>query len=469
MLNLFLFHRDLRIIDNTTLIEQIKEEKKITPIFIFTPEQINPKENKYFSNNSVQYMIESLKELSEEISKKGGKLYFLYGNTLEILKKINQKEKINSIGFNMDYTPYARKRDDEIEKWCKNEKITFYKKEDIPLYDFINGETLKKDGKPYLVYTPFMKFVSSKLEVRPINTFSSFSFEKNKNIEKMVMKEKLDSFYKPNSSLNIKGGRSYSLEILKKLKDFKNYNKCRNYFSYSTTKLSAPLKFNVISIREVYWDIVKQLGKNSGLIRELIFRDFYMNIVYYFPHTLEGQIKKGGNKSFRREYDSIQWDKNSSLFQKWKKGETGFPIVDASMRQMNNIGYMHNRGRMIVSNFLVKDFHLDWKLGEQYFAQTLEDYDPINNSSGWQWSTGNGTDAQPYFRIFNPWTQQKDYDPECKFIKEWIPELESIPPKDIHLWFKEDIRKKYSSISYPSPIIIHDEERKKTLELYKKI
>ena len=191
-----------------------------------------------------------------------------------------------------------------------------------------------------------------------------------------------------------------------------------------------------------------------------------MNIVYYFPQTLEGQIKKGGNKSFRREYDSITWSKSSSLFQKWKDGKTGFPIVDASMRQMNQSGYMHNRGRMVVSNFLVKDLHLDWKLGEQYFAQTLEDYDPINNNSGWQWSTGNGTDAQPYFRIFNPWTQQKDYDFECKYIKEWIPELESVPPKDIHLWFKEDIQKKYS-ISYPPPIVNHDEERKKTLEIYK--
>jgi len=192
-----------------------------------------------------------------------------------------------------------------------------------------------------------------------------------------------------------------------------------------------------------------------------------MNIIYYFPRTLEGQIKKGKNKSFRKEYDSISWKKNSSLFKRWKEGKTGFPVVDAGMRQMNKTGYMHNRCRMIVSNFLVKDLHLDWRVGEQYFAQTLEDYDPINNSSGWQWSTGNGTDAQPYFRIFNPWIQQEDYDLDCKYIKEWIPELESVPSKDIHQWYKEEIRKKYSSISYPSPIVHHDTERKKTLEIYK--
>lgn len=468
MTNLFLFHRDLRLFDNTTLIEQIKQEKKVIPIFIFTPEQINPNENKYFSNHSVQYMIESLKELSQEISKKGGEFYFLYGDTLEVLKKIHRMEKINSIGFNMDYTPYARKRDDSIEKWCKDEKITFYKKEDFPLYDFINGETLKKDKKPYLVYTPFMKFVSSKLKVRPINTFSSFLFEKSPKIKKISLHEnKVDTFYKKNPNLNTKGGRSHSLEILKNIKNFKKYNQCRNYLFYKTTKLSSSLKYNTVSIREVYWTILKQLGKKSGLIREFIFRDFYMNIIYYFPQTLEGQIQKGKNKSFRKEYDSISWKKNSSLFKKWQEGKTGFPVVDAGMRQMNKIGYMHNRCRMIVSNFLVKDLHLDWRLGEQYFAQTLEDYDPINNSSGWQWSTGNGTDAQPYFRIFNPWTQQEDYDPYCKYIKEWIPELESVPPKEIHQWYKEEIRKKYSSISYPPPIINHDTERKKTLEMYK--
>lgn len=470
MSNIFIFHRDLRMEDNTTLIHQLKETKQnIIPIFIFTPEQIEPSKNKYFSNNSVQFMIESLIELSQEISKRGGKLYFLKGNTLEILKKIHEKVKINSIGYNIDYTPYAQKRNNTIEKWANEKKITLYRKEDYALYDFLDGQTLKKDKKPYLVYTPFMKFVSSSLQVRPVDSFTKFSFEKNSHLDSMSLREDtLHQFYSVNEKINIKGGRKGGQLILNTMGKFKDYEKKRNFLTYQTTQLSAHLHFTTVSVREVYFSILKKLGKGSGIIRELIFRDFYMNIVYYFPHTLSGQIKKGGNKSFRQEYDKIQWDINKKLLDLWKKGNTGFPVVDAAMRQMNTTGFMHNRCRMIVSNFLVKDLHLDWKLGEQYFAQTLEDYDPINNSSGWQWSTGNGTDAQPYFRIFNPWTQQKDYDNQCEYIKYWIPELKDVPSVDIHKWWDETTQKKHSTLSYPKPCVVHDVERKKTLEMYKK-
>jgi deoxyribodipyrimidine photo-lyase len=470
MSNLFIFHRDLRLTDNTTLIHQLSETKEnVIPIFIFTPEQIDRTKNKYFSNNSVQFMIESLLELSNEITKKGGTLYFFKGDTLDILKKINEKVSIKSIGYNIDYTPYSKQRDKQIEKWCKSNQISLYQKEDYALYDFLDGQTLKKDKKPYLVYTPFMKFVSSSLKVRSVNTFTHFQFEKHSNLNSFSLKEiDLKQFYSVNEKINVKGGRVEGQSILDNLGKFKDYEKKRNILTYQTTHLSAYLHFTTCSIREVYWAIVKKLGKSSGILRELIFRDFYMNIVHYFPHTLEGQMKKGGNKSFRLEYDKIQWNKNKVLFEKWKNGKTGFPVVDAAMRQMNTTGFMHNRCRMIVSNFLVKDLHLDWKEGERYFATQLEDYDPINNSSGWQWSTGNGTDAQPYFRIFNPWTQQKDYDSQCEYIKHWLPELETVPPSDIHKWWDEKVRSKYSSNSYPSPIVNHDIERKKTLELYKK-
>lgn len=470
MSNIFIFHRDLRLVDNTTLIHQCLETKEhIIPIFIFTPEQIEKTKNKYFSNNSVQFMMESLLELSNEIAKKGGSLYFFKGDTINMLKKIHQKISIKTIGYNIDYTPYARKRHEAIQKWCESSNITLYYKEDYPLYDFMEGQTLKKDKKPYLVYTPFMRFVSTSLKVRPVNTYSKFQFEKRSTLDSFSLKESsLKQFYYPNENINVKGGRKEGQIILDNLGKFKDYIKKRNELTYQTTKLSAYLHYNTNSIREVHSAIVKKLGKSSGIIRELIFRDFYMNIVYYFPHTLDGQIKKGGNKSFRPEYDKIQWNKNSAMFEKWKNGKTGFPIVDAAMMQMNTTGYMHNRCRMIVSNFLVKDLHLDWKLGEQYFAQTLEDYDPINNSSGWQWSTGNGTDAQPYFRIFNPWTQQKDYDSQCEYIKHWIPDLKDVVANDIHKWWDKTTRHKYPSITYPPPCVEHDVERKKTLEMYKK-
>lgn len=474
-MHLFLFHRDLRIYDNTTLIHQIKEISKndsIVPIFIFTPEQIDAKKNKYFSNSSVQFLIESLQDLDVQIQKKNGTLNFFYGDTVKVLEHLHSLFGIQSIGYNKDYTPYAKLRDEKIEKFCQTKNIQLFSKEDYALYDFTNGETLKKDKKPYLVYTPFMKFVSDNLKVRAPNPFQQFSFEKNTLVKKckyFLPKEKLDSFYsKQQLKDELKGGRKNSLLILKKLNTFKNYQKCRNMLEYQTTKLSAYLHYTTHSSREVYHEIVKKLGKSSGLIRELIFRDFYMNIVYYFPRVLEGQVKNTKNKSFQEKYDAIIWENNKSNFEKWCKGQTGFPIVDAGMRQMNESGFMHNRCRMIVSNFLVKDLHLDWRLGEQYFATKLRDYDPINNSSGWQWSTGNGTDAQPWFRIFNPWTQQKDYDPDCKYIKHWIPELESIPPKDLHEWCNTSTQEAYKNINYPSPIVNHTEERKTTLALYKK-
>ena len=465
MSDIFLFHRDLRITDNTTLISQLKNIKKsIIPIFIFTPEQIDPKKNKYFSNNSVQFLIESLLELDSEIKKKGGKLYFFKGKTMTILNKIHKLIQINSIGYNIDYTPYARKRDDEIKKWCDSKQIKVFAKEDYALYDFLDGQTKNKTGKPYLVYTPFFNNVSKNLKVRSIDSFSTFKFKIENKLDSFTF-QKINSFYTPNPNINVHGGRRNSLKILNNLDKFKNYNNCRNFLTYQTTFLSAYLHYTTCSIREVYFKIIQKLGNSSGLIRELVFRDFYMNIVFFFPHTLEGQIK-GKNKSFQKKFDKIPW--TNSLFTKWCEAKTGFPIVDAAMIQMKTTGFMHNRCRMIVSNFLVKDLHVDWKLGEQYFATQLEDYDPINNSSGWQWSTGNGTDAQPWFRIFNPWTQQKNYDKDCQYIKHWIPQLKDIPPSDIHKWCDENIRKKYPSVKYPAPIVNHNQERQKTLEIFKK-
>lgn len=468
MVHIFLFHRDLRLQDNTTLIYQLKTLKnKIIPIFIFTPEQIDSKRNKYFSNNSIQFMVETLQELRKVITMYKGELYFFYGDTIKVLSQIHLKVKIESIAFNIDYTPYAKKRDESIRNFSKKNNIRVFCKEDYALYDFLDGQTLKKnDKKPYLVYTPFYKFVSENLKVRPVDTFTRFSFEKNQNLQKIPSffdaEKKLEDLYVANSNINVRGGRENGLKILKNANKFKHYTKCRNTLSYETTQLSAYLHYTPISIREVY----KKFHGNTGIFRELVFRDFYMNIVHYFPHVLEGQIK-AKNKSFRQEYDKVKWKPKSLNFEKWCKGVTGFPVVDAGMRQMNSTGYMHNRCRMIVSNFLVKDLHIDWRFGEQYFATKLEDYDPINNSSGWQWSTGNGTDPQPYFRILNPWTQQRDYDPNCIYIKKWIPELQSVDKKDIQNWFNPSVRKKYN-IDYPAPMVDHDVQRKITLQIYKK-
>lgn len=472
-MNIFLFHRDLRLIDNTSLIHQLKDNKTIIPIFIFPPEQINPRKNKYFSHNSVQFMIESLHELSDDIKNKSGKMYFFKGDTMTVLKDLNKIESINSIGFNLDYTPYAKKRDKEIIDWCNDNNIKCYTKEDYALYDMINNpQTNKADNTPYLVFTPFYNHCINNLTVRPVDKYNSFHFTKISKLEdsKYYINEKsIDDFYQDNPSINVHGGRKNGLKILNQLDKFKDYEKKRDILTYNTTFLSAHNKFSTISIREEYHKMASLLGKKSGLIRELHWRDFYLNVVHNFPHILQGQIK-GKNKSLKPEYDKLKWSYNKKLFQKWCDGQTGFPVVDAAMIQLNTIGYMHNRMRMVTSSFLTKTLHISWLMGEQYFANKLIDYEPTMNNQGWQWSTGNGADPQPYFRIFNPWTQAIKYDPDCEYIKKWIPELKNVSNKDILDWGNPDVHNKWikSGVKYYSPVVEYDKERVKTLSIYKK-
>ena len=470
-MHIFIFHRDLRIVDNTSLINQIKEMGEVVPIFIFTPEQINPSKNDYFSNNSVQFMIESLHELSDEIKKKRGKIYFFKGDTVKVIKALNKKEELESIGYNLDYTPYARKRDEEIRKWCEKNNVSCFEKEDYALYDILNGQTKKKDGTPYLVYTPFRNYCMNNLKVREVDGFKSFKFNKVKELEKIkyyIDEKEIDDFYEDNPNINVHGGRSNGLKILAKLDNFKSYQKDRDTLTYKTTFLGAHNHFSTVSIREVYHKMSDKLGKHSGLINEIHWRDFYMNITYEFPHVLKGQVS-GNNQSYKKEYDNIKWSHNAKWFTAWCEGTTGFPVIDAAMRQINSIGFMHNRARMFTSSFLTKDMHIDWRDGEKYFAAHLVDYDPISNNGGWQWSTGSGTDAQPYFRIFNPWSQQEKFDPDCEYIKKWLPELKDVPIKDLHNWFKPEIHKKWldQGVKYFKPILDHDIERKETLRLYK--
>jgi deoxyribodipyrimidine photo-lyase len=461
-MNLFIFHRDLRLTDNTSLIELAKVGKEITPIFIFTPTQV--RHNDYKSNNAIQFMVESLQELSKEIQSFGGTLYFFEGETLDVIKAICKEHKVDRVAYNVDYTPYARKRDQEIYDYCHTQDIKVISKEDFPLYPITTGSTLKKNGTPYVMFSPFKKYCMKNLKVAPVDKFNKWIFKKYPLGKIKYATEKLKSYYTENKNINVPSGRSYGLQILSRLNDFKDYSKNRDTFTYKTTFLSAHLHFNTVSIREVYHKVVEVLGKNSGIINELTWRDFYINVTYFFPRVLEGQIKSR-NKSFKEEYDKIKWKTDKKSFQQWCDGQTGVPIVDACMRQLNTTGYMHNRGRMIVASFLTKDLHIDWREGEKYFATKLVDYDPMSNSGGWQWTMGGGTDPQPYYRIFNPYTQGKEHDPECIYIKKWVPELKDVEPKIIHKWGSEAIRKKIK-VDYPEPIVDHDSERIEALSLY---
>ena len=453
-MNIFIHRRDLRNIDNTTLNSMYKN-KNIIPIFIFTPEQID--NNDYFSSNLVQFMCESLIDLKKIYKKKKSDLYLFYGNIIDVLDDINKKTPIKNIGFNIDYSPYSKQRDTKIIQWCKKHKITVYNEEDMLLTNIVNNINYN-GNEPYKVFTPFMRFQKNNFNVsKPVQKKLDFGRIDILNYNFIIDEKNIKKLYNKNKKILCKGGRIQAKKRIKQLENQKLYGEKRNIISYETTRLSPYINLGLLSIREVYYSILNLFDLNHPLITELYWRDFYYNILYHYPHIV-------GN-SFKKKYDNIIWDNNKEYFDKWCQGKTGFPIVDACMRELNETGYMHNRGRMIVASFLTKDLFIDWKWGEKYFANQLIDYNISANNGGWQWSAGSGTDAQPYFRIFNPWTQSETYDPECKYIKKWIPELKNIDSKSIHNWFKNFID---YDINYPSPIVDHSERRKYVIEQYKK-
>jgi deoxyribodipyrimidine photo-lyase len=454
-LSLFIFTRDLRLEDNTSLITALSTSEKVIPIFIFNPVQIDDDKNSYKSNNCVQFMIECLEELDEELRKKASRLFYFYGDNIKILSKIIKETSINAIYINQDYTPFAKKREKDIESICKKNKIAFFKFEDYSLCG-ISG-VRKQDGGLYTVFTPFYRSGLKVKKQEPVNNNYKNYISKSFKLD-CEYKKNIHDFYEENKNILVSGGRKNALKILSNIKNFKNYNKDREIPSiHGTTYLSAYLKFNVVSIREVYKKLTDTFNLTNKLITQMYWRDFYMQIMYH--HNVI-------RSPFREKYKDIKWDNNPTLIKKWKEGNTGIPIIDASMRQMNQCGWMHNRSRMIVSNFFVKIMRCDWMIGEKYFAQQLVDYDPANNNGGWQWSASTGTDSQPYFRVFNPWRQAENYDPDCEYIKKYVPELKDIDNRIILNW--NELYSDNKNIDYPKPMILDIAgEFKKTLKIYK--
>lgn len=452
--SLFIFRRDLRLIDNTALIAALKSSKQVLIAFIFDPQQISNK-NKYLSHNAIQFMLESLLELSHEIKQKGGKIYFFKGEPDQIVHKLFSEAQIEAIFTNRDYTPFSNKRDQKISSFCNQHDIAFQQYDD---YLLNNPDLIKnKSNSIYKIFTAFYKRCITEQVEQPVprtkltakNIYRnsiSFSVPFSEIAKELIPKNNPDA--------EVHGGRIAGHRILNHLKNFKSYGTEKDFPSIATTHLSAHLKFGTISIREAFYEIIKSLGSHHPLLRQLYWRDFFTYIAYHKP-TVFGS-------AFNPKYNHIKWESNNSYFKLWCEGKTGFPIVDAGMRQLNQTGFMHNRVRMITASFLVKDLHIDWQKGEQYFAKNLVDYDPAVNNGNWQWVASTGCDAQPYFRIFNPWLQQKKFDPECIYIKQWLPELKNISPKIIHNWYKKnDI-----SLDYPKPIIEHSIEAKKAIKMY---
>ncbi|MBS0625487.1 MAG: deoxyribodipyrimidine photo-lyase [Verrucomicrobia bacterium] len=440
---LFIFRRDLRLEDNTGLIYALKNSDEVIPCFIFTPKQIDA--NPYRSDHCLQFMIESLEDLEEQLKGKGGRLYLFKDEPENVVEEAIKKLKIDAVVVNRDYTPFSIQRDKKIETVCKKSEIPFHSFDDALLHP--PEKVLKSDGKPYSVFTPYYKAalkekVAESASNRATNYYTkSIPFAESSTIYKKVL---------PKRGPCLHGGRKTALQILKK--NFPHYAKERDFpfLKEATTHLSPHLKFTTISPREAY----EAFHKNHDLIRSLIWRDFFTAIAFFYPHVFKG--------AFHEKYNKIEWSYDKGDFRRWCDGETGFPIVDAGMRELKQTGNMHNRVRMVVASFLVKDLHIDWRWGEKYFAQNLIDYDPAVNNGNWQWSASTGCDAQPYFRIFNPWNQQKKFDPDCEYIFKWIPELASLEPKEIHKWSGK-------GADYPAPMLDHAKEAKAALKAYKKV
>lgn len=450
---LFIFRRDLRIIDNNGLNLLNQKCKKIFTIFIFTPEQVSS-ENKYKSNNSVQFMIESLQDLSYQIKKHGGHLYTFYGHNDKVVSDCIKAFNIDVVCFNLDITPYAKERDAKIVHLC--EQLKTYVMYDHDYYLNEPGTIVNGTGEPYRKFTPYYETALRKKIQSPFGTkVTRFSSSYNINVpNKITLEHALSKFTVLNPDILVHGGRENAIKQMKiASKNIKKYSQTRNDLDKPTSQLSAFIKFGCISVREVY----KTYHSNRDFIRQLIWREFYANIMYSYPQVL--------GHSMHEKYNKIQWHHNNNWFKKWCDGETGFPIVDAGMREMNKTGYMHNRSRLVVSSFLIKTLLIDWRYGEKYFATKLNDYDVASNNGNWQWIAGGGADSQPFFRVFSPWRQAEENDPECNYIKTWIPELKDVSVEDIHKWDTEWVNHKETG--YPKPICIFEEQREKALKMYK--
>lgn len=448
MKGIFWFRRDLRLEDNIALSLATQECDEVYPIFIFDPSIIDdlPRDDR-----RVGFILTALKKMDK-------KVHLFYGDPEDVFKKIINKVHPDKVYSNLDFEPYAKKRDKKIQKICRDNDIDFIQECDQTI--FYPRETLKKDGGAYQVFTPYKNNWLSLLRDDAQAKLKKF----NVDLKKLAIKKSLGDmdgfdfadgdFFDPYEAFD---------DFKKKIKD---YNTARDIPSMEgTSKLSVHLRFGTISIRKLVREVWKESNKGAEVwLSELIWREFYFAILNYFPHVVD--------KAFREKYDKIRWKTSKKNQEAWEQGMTGVPIVDAAMRDFNKTGWMHNRLRMIVASYFCKILQLDWRKGEAYFAKNLIDFDLSANNGGWQWSSGSGCDAAPYFRIFNPYTQAKKFDKDGEYIKKHLPELKGFPTKYLYRPDEAplDIQMNAECIigqDYPHAIVNYEDARKECLERYK--
>ena len=421
----FWLRRDLRLFDNAALYHALKSGHPVLPVFIFDTNILDKLEDK--ADRRLTFIHKALQHIQKELLALGSTLDIYYGNPADIYKQLLQKYKVAGVYANHDYEPYAKERDTIIAQLLKEQGIPFSTYKDQVIFE--KDEVLKDDGRPYTVFTPYSKKWKKK---RSAFFLSSYPCEKH-----------AANFYHQPAidipSLQLMGFTTVDnhfppLDVPEGL--LKEYSSQRDFPAVEgTSHMSVHLRFGTVSIRELSR---LAMATSEVYLTELIWREFYQSILWHFPHV--------ASRSFKPEYDKINWRNNEAEFERWCAGNTGYPIVDAGMRELNTTGFMHNRVRMIVASFLTKHLLIDWRWGEAYFAAKLIDYDMAANNGGWQWAAGSGCDAAPYFRIFNPTLQAKKFDKDLKYIRKWVPELDEL--------------------SYPQPMVEHEFARKRCLEVY---
>ena len=424
-ISIFWFRRDLRLYDNAGLFHALKDGGQVLPLFIFDRNVLDELEDK--TDRRVEFIHEALQDLQKQLIRIGSSLIVRYGTPLEVFKELINEYAVQKVFTNHDYEPYAKERDAEVEGLLKENNISFHSYKDQVIFE--KDEVLKDDGKPYTIFTPYSKKWKIILTDFYLESYNNKKYFKNFYIQeerKIISLEEM-GFAPCGQSFPDKEWKGQVIRHYKEQRDIPSVE--------GTSRLSVHLRFGTISIRS----LAAEAGAlNETFLNELIWRDFYQMILWHFPNVV--------SNSFKPAYDNIQWRNNEKEFDAWCNGQTGYPIVDAGMRELNKTGFMHNRVRMIVASFLTKHLLIDWRWGEAYFAKKLLDFDLASNNGGWQWAAGSGCDAAPYFRVFNPYLQTQKFDPELMYIKKWVPEFEEF--------------------SYPKPIVEHTMARKRCLEVY---
>ncbi len=425
--NIFWFRRDLRLDDNVGLFHALKGDHPVLPIFIFDSEILDRLQKKDARVTFIYKTLQSMRNILQNDNNSSIAIY--YGKPIDAYKDLINEYNISTVYTNHDYEPYAKKRDEEIKSFLIKNNIEFKTYKDQVIFE--KDEVTKKDGNPYLVYTPYMKTWKEKFKSNDLNFYHS-----NPCLNNLIKNKKL-----PNISLLDIGFKKSNQKITSYTVTptlVQNYESTRNFPAKDTTSRLGPhLRFGTVSIRKMIKKAIAE--KNEIFWQELIWREFFMQILWHFPHT--------ENKSFKPKYDRIQWRNNEKEFKIWCEGKTGYPLVDAGMRQLNATGFMHNRVRMLVGSFLCKHLLIDWRWGEAYFAEKLHDYEMASNIGNWQWVAGCGVDAAPYFRIFNPTTQIQKFDKNLAYIKKWVPD--------------------FQELTYSTPMVDHKFARERCLKTYK--